>query len=55
MGSPQQPTREQYSALQRSGQLEMAGFPVWVVSNGGQIEIKLALARQEVTLVQVSW
>jgi xylan 1,4-beta-xylosidase len=55
MGSPQQPTPEQYSALQRSGQLEMAGFPVWVVSNGGQIEIKLALARQEVTLVQVSW
>jgi xylan 1,4-beta-xylosidase len=55
IGSPQEPTPAEYTSLERAGQLEMAGSPEWVVSNGGQIEMKFALARQAVTLIQVSW
>jgi xylan 1,4-beta-xylosidase len=55
MGSPQEPTSEQYTALERAGQLEMTGSPEWVDSKGGRIEMKFALPRQAVTLIQVSW
>ena len=55
MGSPQKPTPEQYTALGGAGQLEMGGSPQWVDANDGRIETKFALARQAVTLVQVSW
>jgi xylan 1,4-beta-xylosidase len=55
MGSTQLPTLEQYSMLERAGQLELAGSPEWVDSKGGQIEMKFTLAREAVTLIQVSW
>jgi xylan 1,4-beta-xylosidase len=55
MGSPQKPTPEQYTALERAGQLEMVGSPEWVEAKDGQIETKFALARQAVTLIQLSW
>jgi len=55
MGSPQTPTPEQYTALERAGQLEMVGSPAWVDSKDAQIEMKFALARQSVTLIQISW
>jgi xylan 1,4-beta-xylosidase len=55
MGSPQEPTSEEYSMLERAGQLEMANSPEWVDSNRGEIEMKFALPRQAVTLIQASW
>jgi xylan 1,4-beta-xylosidase len=55
MGSLQKPTPEEYAELERAGQLEMAGSPEWVASQGGQVQVKFALARQGVTLVQASW
>jgi xylan 1,4-beta-xylosidase len=55
MGSPQKPTTEEYAVLERAGQLEMAGTPEWIDSKGERIEIKFALTRQAVSLVQVSW
>ena len=55
MGSPQKPTAEEYKSLERAGQLEMAGSPEWVDSKDGTIEIKFALEREAVTLIQVSW
>ena len=55
MGSPQKPTPEQYAALEKAGQLEMAGSPQWMASECGQVEVDFVLARQGVTLVQVSW
>jgi xylan 1,4-beta-xylosidase len=55
MGSPQTPTPEQYTALERAGQLEMMGSPEWVDSKDARIELKFALARQSVTLIQISW
>jgi xylan 1,4-beta-xylosidase len=55
MGSPQKPTPEEHASLEKAGQLEMAGSPQWVDAKDAQIEMKFALARQAVTLVQVSW
>ena len=55
MGSPQEPTPEQHSMLERAGQLEMVGSPEWVDFRGGRIEMKFTLAREAVTLIQVSW
>jgi len=55
LGSPQKPTAEEYKSLERAGQLEMAGTPEWVDSKDGTIEIKFALEREAVTLIQVSW
>jgi xylan 1,4-beta-xylosidase len=52
MGSPQQPTAEQYAALERAGQLELLESPKWVAA-GKAIEFELP--RQGVSLVQVSW
>ncbi len=55
MGSPQKPTEEEYKSLERAGQLEMTESPQWVETKGGQIELKFGLARQAVTLIQLSW
>ena len=55
MASPQQPTLEEYATLERAGQLEMASSPEWVESKGGKVELKFKLARQAVTLIQLSW
>src|ERR1700727_1349465 len=55
MESPQQPTPEEYTLLEKAGQLEMAGSPEWVESKDGQVELRFALARQGVTLIQLSW
>jgi xylan 1,4-beta-xylosidase len=55
MGSPQKPTSEEYATLERAGQLEMLGSPEWVDSKDGQLELKFMLARQGVSLIQLSW
>lgn len=55
MGSPQTPTPEQYKLLERAGQLEMAGSPEWITSRSGEVELKFALPREAVSLIQVSW
>jgi xylan 1,4-beta-xylosidase len=55
MGSPQKPTAEEYSSLEKAGQLEMAGSPEWINAESGRIEMKFGLERQGVTLSQLSW
>jgi xylan 1,4-beta-xylosidase len=55
MGSPQKPTPEQYATLERAGQLEMAGSSEWTNSKGGHVDLKFALPREAVSLIQVSW
>jgi xylan 1,4-beta-xylosidase len=55
MGSPQEPTSEEYSVLEKAGQLEMVSSPEWVDSSRGEIEMKFTLPRQAVTLIQLSW
>ncbi|HMV85301.1 MAG TPA: beta-xylosidase [Blastocatellia bacterium] len=55
LGSPQNPTPEQYAQLEAAGQLELLTSPEWVKSAGGKVELKFALPRLAVSLVQVSW
>ncbi|MBS1829358.1 MAG: beta-xylosidase [Acidobacteria bacterium] len=55
MGSPQQPSPQQYAALEAAGQLHMLTSPAWVTPNNGVVETEFALPRQGVSLVQVTW
>jgi xylan 1,4-beta-xylosidase len=55
MGSPQNPSPEQYAQLEAAGQLSLLTSPEWVSAMGGQIEVRFSLPRQAVSLIQVSW
>jgi xylan 1,4-beta-xylosidase len=54
MGSPQQPTPEQYSALEAAGQLQEYESPRWI-DTAKQTTLDLRLPRQGVSLLQLSW
>jgi xylan 1,4-beta-xylosidase len=55
MGSPQQPSPEQYAALEAAGQLQMIESPRWVTTHAGGLECSFSLPRQGVSLMQFSW
>jgi xylan 1,4-beta-xylosidase len=54
MGSPQQPTPEQYAALEAAGQLQELESPHWM-NAGTQTNVAIRLPRQGVSLLQLSW
>ncbi|MBC7782610.1 MAG: beta-xylosidase [Burkholderiales bacterium] len=54
MGSPSQPTPQQYAELEKAGQLTATNAPSIAV-NGPDITLNLSLARQAVTLVVIDW
>ena len=54
MGSPPQPTPEQYAGLEAAGQLELLESPRWIAV-GGEAGVSLRLPRQGVSLMQLSW
>ena len=51
MGSPQQPTPEQYAELERSSDLALLGSPEWVRPEGGKLTLRFTLPRQAVSLL----
>ena len=55
LGSPQQPTPEQYAQLEAAGQLQLLTSPEYVNTKTGQVELHFPLPRLAVSLVQVSW
>ncbi len=55
MGSPQQPTPQQYAALEAAGQLQLLTSPQWMTPQQGAVDLTFALPRQGVSLVQVTW
>ena len=55
MGSPQQPTAEQYAVLERAGQLQLAESPRWVHSKDGQVKTSFTLQRHGVSLIRIAW
>jgi xylan 1,4-beta-xylosidase len=55
MGSPQNPTPEQYARLEAAGQLQLLTSPEWIGGKDGKVELSFALPRQAVSLIQVSW
>jgi xylan 1,4-beta-xylosidase len=56
MGSPEQPTPEQYTQLEKSGQLEQleSAAPTVAVSHGAA-QLQFTLPRQSVSLVVLEW
>jgi xylan 1,4-beta-xylosidase len=55
MGSPQNPTPEQYARLEAAGQLQLLTSPEWIGAKDGQVELSFALPRQAVSLIQARW
>ncbi|MBD0367266.1 MAG: beta-xylosidase [Flavisolibacter sp.] len=55
MGSPQNPSAEQYAELEKAGQLQMLGSPRWVKINDGVVTTQFNLQRQGVSLIKMTW
>tara|TARA_R110002167_G_scaffold158880_10_gene354266 strand:- start:9247 stop:10959 length:1713 start_codon:yes stop_codon:yes gene_type:complete len=55
MGSPQNPTAEQITQLEKEGQLKLVTSPKWLKVKDGNIELPIDLPRQGVSLLQLIW
>ena len=55
LGSPQQPSPEQYRELERSARLALLDSPSWVNLSAGSLTAAFTLPRQAVSLIQYSW
>jgi xylan 1,4-beta-xylosidase len=55
MGSPQQPTEEQYAQLKAAGQLQLLTSPEWVDVKDGKVTIETNLPRQATSLMHLKW
>ena len=55
MGSPQNPTAEQYKTLEASGKLKLFTSPFWENTKDGVLELSLNLPGQGVSLFRLSW
>jgi xylan 1,4-beta-xylosidase len=55
MGSPQNPTPEQYAQLKAAGQLELFSSPEWLDVNDGKVTIATVLPRQATSLMRLKW
>ncbi len=55
MGSPQQPSVEQYRRLEQAGHLQLLESPGWRGTTGGRLPLRFQLPRQGVSLLTVSW
>ncbi|MDO5443442.1 MAG: beta-xylosidase, partial [Bacteroidia bacterium] len=55
MGSPQNPTQEQYEELERSGKLELLTPGYWTKVDGGSLKFDFPLSRQGISLIKLTW
>jgi xylan 1,4-beta-xylosidase len=55
MGSPQNPDREQYTVLEKSGQLQSEDSPVRARVKNGKLTVNTKLLSQSVELIVVNW
>jgi xylan 1,4-beta-xylosidase len=55
MGSPQSVSPAQYAALERDAALASCGAPEWRTVKSGSLATRVALPRQGVSLIDVSW
>jgi xylan 1,4-beta-xylosidase len=55
MGSPQQPTAEQYAQLQSVAGLQLLTSPAWVNVVDGKLDLTTELPRQSISLVKITW
>jgi xylan 1,4-beta-xylosidase len=55
MGSPQNPSTEQYTKLEKAGMLQMTGSQAPAKPKKGVLKIKTQIQRQGVGLLKISW
>lgn len=55
LGSPQQPTPEQYGQLEKAGQLQQLEAPRGVSVTNGRVVLPFTLPRQGVSLLRLTW
>jgi xylan 1,4-beta-xylosidase len=55
MGSPQQPTTEQYAQLQAIAGLQLLTSPTWVDVVDGKLDLATELPRQSISLIKITW
>ncbi len=55
MGSPQDPTPEQYAQLKSAGQLQTLTSPEWLDVAAGSVTVTTALPRQATSLLHLQW
>jgi xylan 1,4-beta-xylosidase len=55
MGSPQQPTPEQYAQLQSVAGLQLLASPTWMDVVDGKLTLTTELPRQSISLVRITW
>jgi xylan 1,4-beta-xylosidase len=55
MGSPQQPTPEQYAKLEAAGQLQLLTSPEYRAPKDGTLTLEFSLPRHAVSLVRLTW
>jgi xylan 1,4-beta-xylosidase len=55
MGSPQNPTTEQYAELKASDGLQLLKSPEWLGARNGQLRLNVEMPRQSVSLLRLEW
>jgi xylan 1,4-beta-xylosidase len=55
MGSPQNPSPQQYSELEKAGALKMTKGPVKIKVREGSVSIPVSLPGQAVSLIKLEW
>jgi xylan 1,4-beta-xylosidase len=56
MGSPQNPSPEQYAAIKAAGQLQLLDSPRWVrAASDGTLSLSFSLPRQAISLLEFTW
>lgn len=55
MGSPKNPDKAQYDALERAGQLQMISSPEWVKTKIGEVVVNIEMPAQGVSLLKLTW
>jgi xylan 1,4-beta-xylosidase len=55
MGSPQQPTAEQYATLKAVQGLQLLRSPTWIDTKDGALNVSTVLPRSSVSLFEMSW
>ena len=54
LGSPQQPTEQQYAQLESAGQLQTMTSPIWMDRNAAET-LRFSLPSEALSLIQISW
>ena len=55
MGSPQSPTAEQISTLEKAGQLQTIGKPEKLKVTASKLSLNISLPQQGVSLLKLDW